>query len=146
MAGYPARAIRTDDYLYIRNLAPDRWPAGCPSGSTKGRPFADCDDGPTKRLLMDGSGDPALTRFHDLAFAKRPAEELYDLAADPGQVVNVADDPARATVKAELARRLAEGLAATGDPRSSSGDELEAHPYYGVTTGRDPGHSSESKP
>ena len=24
--GYPARMIRTRDYLYIRNYEPDRWP------------------------------------------------------------------------------------------------------------------------
>jgi arylsulfatase A-like enzyme len=27
---YPGRAIRTHDYLYIRNFEPDRWPAGDP--------------------------------------------------------------------------------------------------------------------
>ncbi|MDH5604605.1 MAG: sulfatase, partial [Cyclobacteriaceae bacterium] len=28
--GYPGRAIRTDDFLYIHNLTPERWPAGDP--------------------------------------------------------------------------------------------------------------------
>ncbi|MBI4876862.1 MAG: sulfatase, partial [Acidobacteria bacterium] len=28
--GYPARALRPPEYLYIRNFAPDRWPAGDP--------------------------------------------------------------------------------------------------------------------
>ena len=28
--GYPQRAIRTEDYLYIRNFKPERWPAGAP--------------------------------------------------------------------------------------------------------------------
>ena len=28
--GYPARAIRTADYLYIWNMKPERWPAGDP--------------------------------------------------------------------------------------------------------------------
>ena len=27
---YPMRAIRTADYLYIRNFKPDRWPCGDP--------------------------------------------------------------------------------------------------------------------
>ncbi|MCA9056195.1 MAG: sulfatase, partial [Planctomycetaceae bacterium] len=28
--GYPARGIRSGEYLYIRNFAPDRWPCGNP--------------------------------------------------------------------------------------------------------------------
>jgi len=28
--GYPCRALRTKDYLYIRNYEPDRWPSGNP--------------------------------------------------------------------------------------------------------------------
>ena len=27
---YPARAVRTEQFLYIRNYRPDRWPAGDP--------------------------------------------------------------------------------------------------------------------
>ena len=27
---YPQRALRTQDFLYIRNFAPDRWPMGSP--------------------------------------------------------------------------------------------------------------------
>ena len=30
---YPSRAIRTADFLYIRNFAPDRWPLGSPDGA-----------------------------------------------------------------------------------------------------------------
>src|SRR5262245_59874429 len=29
-AGYPCRALRTHDYLYIKNFHPERWPAGDP--------------------------------------------------------------------------------------------------------------------
>ena len=131
--GYPQRAIRTDDYLYVKNFEPDRWPVGSPRGSTRGPAFSDCDDGPTKHYLVDGRDDPALKRFYDLAFAKRPAEELYDLAKDPGQVVNIADDPAVADVKAALAARLDEALRASDDPRMfGRGHELESFPYLGA--------------
>jgi arylsulfatase A-like enzyme len=141
--GYPQRAIRTDDYLYIKNLEPDRWPVGAPKGSTRGPMFADCDDGPTKALLLKGLGDPAIKPFYDLAFAKRPAEELYDLAKDPGQLVNVADDPAFAKTKASLAEKLDGGLKASGDPRSfGRGHELESFPYLG----RIPGRAAKSNP
>ena len=77
--------------------------------------------------------------FFDLAFAKRPAEELYDLAKDPGQMVNVAADPAEAETKAALAKRLDAGLTATGDPRQAGrGAELEAHPYLGKVGVQEP--------
>jgi arylsulfatase A-like enzyme len=130
--GYPMRAIRTDRYLYIRNYEPDRWPAGAPTGSTKGWDFADCDNSPTKQVLMDRRDDPAIKPFFDLAFAKRPAEELYDLANDPGQLVNVAAAPAYAEAKADLATRLTEGLTHTADPRMMGrGDEFDSFPYLG---------------
>lgn len=134
LGGYPMRAIRTADFLYIKNFAPDRWPSGCPTGSTKGWSYADCDDSPTKRFLVDHHDEAAIKPFFDLAFAKRPAEELYDLENDPGQLVNIAAQPRYADVKAALATRLDKGLAATGDPRvTAAGDALEAHPYLGQT-------------
>src|SRR5206468_1723631 len=37
--GYPVRAMRTRDYLYVRNFAPDRWPAGNPETG-----YADVDE------------------------------------------------------------------------------------------------------
>ena len=46
MEGYPSRAIRTENYLYINNLEPDSWPAGVPDGATHPmNSFADCDNG-----------------------------------------------------------------------------------------------------
>ncbi|PYJ03758.1 MAG: heparan N-sulfatase, partial [Verrucomicrobia bacterium] len=39
---YPARAVRTSDFLYIRNLRPDRWPAGDPEMWKAVGPFGDC--------------------------------------------------------------------------------------------------------
>ena len=133
LGGYPMRAIRTADFLYIRNVAPARWPSGAPTGSTKGWDYADCDDSPTKRFLVEHRDEASVLPFFDMAFAKRPAEELYDLRRDPGQVVNVAPDTQYADVKAVLAKRLDEGLAATGDPRAAgAGDDFEAHPYLGT--------------
>jgi N-sulfoglucosamine sulfohydrolase len=87
---YPIRAIRTKDYLYIRNFRPDRWPAGDPEQYFAVGPFGDIDGGPTKSLLLDRRTDPAFAFLFQLATAKRPAEELYDLRRDPEQLVNVA--------------------------------------------------------
>ncbi len=132
MAGYPMRAIRTDRHLYIRNFAPDRWPAGVPADSTHGTPYADCDGGPTKSHIIAHRDDPAVRPFYDLAFAKRPAEELYDVAADPGQVNNVAGDPKYAAVRKKLAARLDAALKETGDPRVTDAPVTFAScPYYG---------------
>ena len=47
--GYPTRAIRTRDFLYIRNFRPERWPVGDPQAyKDPDQPFGDCDDGPAK--------------------------------------------------------------------------------------------------
>jgi hypothetical protein len=137
MGGYPCRAIRTHDYLYIRNFKPDRWPSGTPDFMKAAIPsawLADCDNGPTKTYIDDNRDkDAAHRRAWDLSFAKRPAEELYDLRKDPEQLDNVAGDEPYAKVKQELAARLMSQLKATDDPRASGrGDEVfEVHPYLG---------------
>jgi arylsulfatase A-like enzyme len=131
MGGYPCRGLRTDDFLYIQNFFPERWPAGVPVGATHpiGR-FADCDDGPTKFFLMDLRDDPKYKRFFELAFAKRPSEELYDMEKDPDQVNNVALDPDYGQIKAELDAKLRKGLKATADPRMTGGKVLfDEYPY-----------------
>jgi arylsulfatase A-like enzyme len=132
-ASYPARAIRTSDYLYIRNYRPDRWPAGDPELHFAVGPFGDIDGGPAKQLLLDRRDDAGIADFFRLATAKRPAEELYDLAKDPQQLVNVAANPAYAQAKARLARDLADWQRATGDPRISTDDDRwDRYPYYGA--------------
>ncbi len=50
------------------------------------------------------------------AFRHRPAEELYDLANDPGETVNLAGDPAHAATLADLRAQLAQWRTATHDP------------------------------
>ena len=119
--GYPGRALRTREYLYIRNYAPDLWPAGDPPL------YGDVDahmlhyPSPTKMFLLQRPDDPEFRSLFELAFSKRPGEELYDLAADPHQMNNVAQEAAYATVKAELASQLVHYLERTGDPREAGG-------------------------
>jgi len=43
-------------------------------------------------------------------------EQLFDLEADPGEMVNLAADPARAPVLEDMRRRLARHIARTDDP------------------------------
>ena len=129
--GYPCRAIRTADYLYIRNFKPDLWPAGDPKTADGQPAYHDIDGSPTKSLLMAGSGDPAIQRFLDLAVAKRPAEELFALKDDPATIRNVAADPAHADAKAKLRERLDAALTATADVRlTDRGDVWETYPRY----------------
>jgi N-sulfoglucosamine sulfohydrolase len=114
---YPVRAVRTDDWLYIRNFRPERWPAGDPEMYFAVGPYGDIDGGLSKTLLLARWDNPVIGRFFGLATAKRPAEELYDLKTDPGQLMNVAADPGRSEAKARLRRTLDEWMRTTGDPR-----------------------------
>ena len=115
--GYPGRAIRTDDYLYIRNYEPDRWPAGDPPL------FGDIDAhmlqyyAATKEYMMSHKDDPKVKPLYEQAFLKRPAEELYDLKKDPYQMNNVASDAGYAEIKSELSNKLEGYLKETKDPR-----------------------------
>jgi len=142
--GYPMRAIRTHDYLYIRNFKPDRWPGGAPEGYAEtveidiARPrgthfgYADIDASPTKSYILKHRDDPKVKKLFELGFGKRPAEELYDLARDPGQLNNVADKPAYARTKKRLVAYLMTQLRETKDPRVlGKGDTFDNYPYYG---------------
>ncbi len=135
--GYPSRGIRTDDFLYIRNFFPDRWPVGVPKGATHPIDiFADCDAGPTKTYLLENQDDPQVRRFFDLSFSKRPAEELYHVAQDPDQLINLADHPEHQSTKETLSARLMNELQASGDPRAAGGEaNFDQYPYrskYGL--------------
>lgn len=129
---YPVRAVRTRDHLYIRNLAPDRWPAGDPEVYHSVGPFGDIDGGPSKEVLLERRQDLSIAPFFGLATAKRPADELYVLSTDPHQVSNVADDPAQADVVATLRATLDAWMRDTADPRATTNDDRwERYPYYG---------------
>jgi len=155
---YPMRALRTAEFVYVRNFAPDRWPMGSPLGpqapesltwnalETNTRSaFADMDASPTKAWLVLRRDDPAWRWHFDLAFAKRPAEELYDLRKDPDQVRNVANDPAYATIKKELAERLLNELRRAADPRvTGDGLTFDRSPF--TDTDAPPRNPSRAQP
>lgn len=135
---YPQRALRTPEYLYVRNFRPDRWPAGDPvvlrDNGTPDTPhsgYKDIDGSPTLSLLTAGADDPKLGRFLQLAVAKRPAEELFDVVKDPGCLHNLAGQTAYAAVRARLAKQLEDYLRQTGDARVLDGGEVwESYPRY----------------
>lgn len=140
---YPQRALRTPEFLYIRNFAPERWPLGFPVAVTDTSApaqeelerntyaaFADMDASPTKAWLVLHRNEPQWRRFYDIAFARRPGEELYDLRKDPHQMRNVAAEPAYAKEKARLAAQLMKILTEAGDPRvTGDGQTFERPPF-----------------
>ena len=134
--GYPMRAIRTADFLYIRNFHPERWPSGTPhfeKAFIYPAWYGDTDGGPTKHYMIDQrEKDETHQLLFELAFEKRPAEELYDLRQNPDQMNNVAMDPAYTQIKKELWNRLMGTLQTTGDPRvRGQGDLFDMQPYSG---------------
>lgn len=144
IAGYPMRAIRTHDFLYIRNFKPERWPAGAAKGYAQpteiviSKPrgthygYADVDAAPTKSYMLKYRNEPEVSRLFELGFGKRPAEELYDLRKDPSQLNNVAGEPEYTKIKSELAAALMSELKASKDPRVlGGGNVFDNYPYYG---------------
>jgi uncharacterized sulfatase len=132
-ATYPIRAIHTEQYTYLRNFAPDRWPTGGPFLSSNKTLHGDVDACPTKAFMEDPLNQRRFPRQWDLCFGKRPLEELYDRRADPDQVHNLANDPAKAAVRNELWSRLQGYLRQTGDPRIEGKDPWQSYIYYQTT-------------
>lgn len=131
--GYPCRAVRTREFLYIRNFAPERWPAGDPEKWKAVGPFGDVDGGPTKQFILDHRNEPGITEFFRLAFEKRPAEELYDLSQDPHQMNNVAGRASYAAAQERLRATLDRWMSDTSDPRAADGKaRFDEMPYYGA--------------
>ena len=127
---FPMRALRTPDYVYIRNFMPDRWPMGMPTGiSATETPdfnalqnstytaFADMDASPTKAWVVAHRNEPEWQKYYDMAFGKRPGEELYDVRKDPDMVNNLAGNTDFAKQKNQLAERLMKELTRAQDPR-----------------------------
>jgi uncharacterized sulfatase len=134
--GYPQRAVRTYEFLYIRNFYAERWPAGAPqllnpenpdelgymhgldeNGEFTGEAYWDIDDGLTKTYLIENMNNPEVSQYFQLAVGKRPVEELYDIKEDPYCLNNLAEDE-KYTVKLEFMRNtLFDFLRSTEDPR-----------------------------
>lgn len=140
---YPMRSLRTREFAYVRNFAADRWPMGSPLAAAETTlpgadalesntfvAFGDMDASPTKAWLVAHRDDPKWKWHYELAFGKRPGEELYDLSKDPDQVHNVAGDPAYAKQKQEMSERLMKLLVSAGDPRvSGDGETFDRPPF-----------------
>lgn len=123
--GYPVRGIVTDDWLYLVNFQPGRWPAGNPETG-----YLNTDGSPTKTTILDlrrSGGDDTYWR---LAFGRRPGEELYRIASDPHCLENLAEQAEHAELKESLRARLFQALEAQDDPRMrGEGHVFDEYPY-----------------
>jgi arylsulfatase A-like enzyme len=120
--GYGARAIRTKDFLYIKNYDYESWPAGDPPL------FGDVDAHmlhypcATKMYMLKDKEE--VKELFELGFGMRPEEELYDLRNDPFQMNNVAYSKEYEEEKKILSDKLSEYLKVNQDPRKL-GEEMK---------------------
>ncbi len=145
--GYPMRSIRTRRFSYIRNYAPARWPAGDPDFfSSHQRFFGDCDTGASKTFILQNAHRPEVAPFFRRAFGRRPAEELYDISTDPGQLTNLAYQPEWLKTRKELADRLQRHLTETGDPRQKGQSPWDSYPFIDGRIFKNPNWRTEGLP
>jgi N-sulfoglucosamine sulfohydrolase len=128
--GYPVRAIRTKDFLYVHNYHPERWPAGNPETD-----FGNCDPSPTKEVIKLLGG-----HYYDLSFGRRLPDELYRISDDPECVRNLANDLAFKEVVEELRYKMVTMLKNEGDPRALA--QPEAFDPYNYIGGRNKGYET----
>ncbi|WP_373495240.1 sulfatase [Aquiflexum sp.] len=135
--GYPQRAIRSQEYLYIWNMKPDRWPSGDPvriKPDSDGElypmhgldengvhhsewAYTDIDAAPTKSFIIENMDDENVKSFFDLTHAKRPEFELYNIVEDPYNLENLAGNAEHTAVEKELKAALLAELKKSEDPR-----------------------------
>lgn len=129
---FPVRAVRNNEFLYVRNLKPDRWPAGDSNLVSPRTSYGDIDAGPSKQYMLQHQHDQQIAVFSKLALQRRPEEELYDLKKDPAQLKNVARDKIYEKELKKLRMQLDQWMKDTNDPRVHGGDQIEHYKYYGM--------------
>lgn len=142
---YPQRAIRTKDFLYIRNFEPDRWPAGDPGGLEELNAttpdyatlrddtcvvYADMDASPTKAWMIHHRAEESVRPKFEIGFGKRKEVELYDLRIDPDHMRNVATHADYQDIGRELSSRLMQVLFDNDDPRVTETPCRFEHPPF----------------
>lgn len=135
--GYPVRAIRSEEFLLIWNMKPERWPAGAPQRIVKGtedklwpmygidekgkhhsdQAFTDIDGSPTKTYLVENKDDENVKPFFHLATDRRPEFELFNIKTDPYCLSNLVNNSAYSELEIEMKRVLLQELKKSEDPR-----------------------------
>ena len=102
-----SRAVRTEQYMYIRNYMPHL-------------PYIQNalifgDDKRSYAELHRVRAEEGLPKHGEAMYRPRPAEELFDVIADPYELNNLADDPNYSFVLEEMRSRLNEWILETRD-------------------------------
>jgi len=128
--GYPIRGIVTDEYIYLHNFEPDRWPAGNPESG-----YLNTDGSPTKTFILNHRRNTGSTKYWGPSFGKRPQEELYHISKDPDCMENLAIHPEYLAVKKELKESLFAQLREQEDPRMfGNGHIFDEYEYIGASS------------
>ncbi len=101
---YPRRSIRDDRYKLILNL----------EAASRANPVASVDGCPATKQALAGP-DGAIKEAHARA-VHPPLVELYDLAEDPSELRNLAEEPKLAEVRTRLLAQLEQWRRDTADP------------------------------
>ncbi len=134
--GYPQRAVRKGDYLFIWNILSDRWPAGAPQSfdlkTNKSKMvfdqnevgdyvganiFSDIGPTPTKKYLIQNHNNDEVKKYLLLAAEKRPEFEMYNVVNDMECMINLAGNPDYDDVEQNLKKILFEELFISNDYR-----------------------------
>lgn len=116
---YPIRSVRSQQYSYIRNLSPDQlYIEKHLMGVYEHNPY-------WQTWVFATAENPQALRLVQ-RYMKRPAEELYDLQADPLEMNNLAENPDYAKLKSEMSQELDQWMKSQNDP----GAELDTWQQY----------------
>jgi uncharacterized sulfatase len=123
---YPIRAMRTPEFLLVKNYEPNRWPAGPPPYF---KDFIWRDTAQAMAYILEHQNDPKIQPFFERYTRKRPPLELFDIREDVACLHNLVGREGYR----ELAKRLETQLEATlftdGDPRAlGNGEFFESTP------------------
>ncbi len=128
--GYPIRGILRDDWLYVLNFEPSRWPVGNPETG-----YPNTDGSPTKTVILEGRDTPDRHAYWELCFGFRPKEELYNVASDPACLKNLSEISDYTDKKETLKEELIERLRQEKDPRIiADGTVFDQYPYADPNT------------
>lgn len=113
---YPIKAVRTQQYKYIVNPEFRETYTSWITDSTLGEKWPGYDRHYGYWLTwMDAARTHARARKLVEGYLHRPAEELYDVKADPDELNNIASAPAMRDIKLNLRKRLRQWMIAQED-------------------------------